>query len=176
MAHRVLRDSNRYFYRRTPPSSKASSTKILEKEKSTETFSKKVKLFDMGVKEQVEALNKMYDGKLEFGLDDFEKIVIRKVHNNFNVLDLPEIDNFSHRELIPYTTADNIITVKLPKTLSEIDARSSGWISLPERIFMWDTTVVDWEQFNERVHTSLSNLKLVVIQSSTGGKPKLIRF
>lgn len=176
MAHTKLRTVPKYYYRRTLPSSQASSTKILEKEKSTETFSKKVKLFGMNVKEQVEALNKMYEGKLEFGLDEFDKIVIRKVHNNYNVLDIPEIENLSHRELIPFTLAGNIITVKLPKTLRELDARSSGWISNPERIFMWDTTVVDWEQFSERVHGSYSNLKLVVIQSSTGGKTKLLKF
>lgn len=88
----------------------------------TESFNKKIKLMGIGIKEQCVSLNKLYNEKIKFALDNEEKIIIEKIDDSIRILELPECENIDFR--YTGTESNNIETLKLPKCLKEIDIHS----------------------------------------------------
>lgn len=135
------------------------------------------------MEEQVDMLNAMYKGRVTFGIYEsgtgwaregkIKGIQVVDYAKDVISIDLPDLDCYNVDNLIGFVSIKrHLSSIKLPRTITEIDL-GKGWCNSVNRIFTWDTTSIknDTRGFGGR-----GLLEMVVIQSTTGGKPKLIRF
>lgn len=155
---------------------------VVKKGKKEESFGVKAKMLQLSMEEQVEMLNKMYNGRVVFGIyesgtgwsrdEKVKGIQVIDWADNVISIDLPDLDCYNMDNLIGFVHMyKRLSSIKLPKTIVEIDL-SKGWCHNINRIYTWDTT-----SFKDNSCGSNNNiLEMVIIQSTTGGKPKIIRF
>lgn len=152
---------------------------------NSDSFARKSKLLGLSMEQQVELLNSNYKDKVEFVLNTDEwvdtptHINIRWINPDIRILELPEVDNLN----IGYVkisrnnedTLENILkgrklsTLKLPKSMKSIYWSTFAQFSGLTSLWIWDTTELKGEKH-------CSNIKMLVIQSTTGGKATVIKF
>ena len=104
------------------------------------TFEVKKKLLGLSVEKQVEFLNKLYDGILDFTLYNSGSVGIDLVDKSIRILELPDCDNID-ADCVNVYNCKELITLKFPKSLSKIDInRFRGRL---KNIWIWDTTEID---------------------------------
>lgn len=135
------------------------------------SFSKKARLLGIEIEEQVKMLNKLYNNKLEFFVDE-SSITLKLLDNTVNILEIPELEHLNTKRLMVYTN-HKLNTLKLPKSLKEVYFSipyNTGLIGI-HTIFMWDTTkIYNFEDFNRL------GVKMLIIQSTRGKKPLVYKF
>ena len=153
----------------------------------------KSSLFDMAVQEKVDILNNIYNGLLRFNVGGFtvyqlsrgldtDQIKLESIDKSIKILELPYIKELNY-EMLPIRNYSylfdkekdsEIVTVKLPKELPEIDLDNTSWLRMVQRVFIWDTTKFDIESIREHVGP-YSNEVMLVVQSANGRKPKVFK-
>ena len=150
----------------------------VRKTKSSEHFYAKCALMNVDINTQIEILNKMYDGKLHFivGKEPFsakETAMLDWVHDDIRILELPEVDNFEIGFVNSHNGSykpNNVGTLKLPKTMKSVRWNDLSQFHNLTSLWIWDTT----ELIGEKSY--FSSIKMLIVQSSTGGKTKVYRF
>lgn len=135
----------------------------------------------LGVELNTELLSKLYNNIIEFNYSENGLIQVCKVNEDLTSVELPDVplDPYnifaynslgfpSERErLYISSNKKTITTVKLPKSLEYINM-DSLWLGKIKRLWLYDTT-----EIIGNIHKL--NLEMIVILSSSGGKPKVIR-
>lgn len=128
----------------------------------------------------------MYEGNISFNIkclsdESMQKIYISHINDNLMCIELPEIDTFDFEDIFLFSihsitynlNKSKLVTVKLPKVAKSLRLRDAFWVTQIKRLFVWDTTELDFTGI-ENYRGSM--LEMIVVQSSTGGKPKIIKF
>lgn len=148
--------------------------------KSSENFGNKAKILGMTVEKQVEILNNTYKDKMSFRVvrDTYAEtepfIELDWVNPEIRILELPEVENLrigyikgSYFDNVDWRNIKyaNLGTIKLPRTVKEFRLRSLDHMPNLTSVWLWDSTEVNLEK------SFYSNIKMVVIQRTDGGKP-----
>lgn len=152
---------------------------ILKTNSTVNSFEKKARLLGLDIYKQAEMLTKMYEGKLEFRVNDENKIEIIVYSEDINVLEIPDIENLDTQYLLHKGIGlsrrvlfNSLKTIKLPKSFPELDLSRAQWLYYVDRIFMWDTTPIVGS-INDRLSYNMNKPLMIIVQSSTGGKSKI---
>lgn len=162
---------------------KSDYTYTLHKELG-DKFGVKVDLLNIGAEKQIELLNKMYDDTLEFAVtntsssfydDSIEYgIIVKNIKRNIMKIVLPETKALYMRDL--FFLSDlihmDVASVEIPKCISSIKLNDISWINGINRLFVHDTTEIDFNNFSKRIGSKLQ----MVIVTSDSGKSKIYRF
>lgn len=135
----------------------------------------------LGIEIKAELLSKLYNNIIEFKYSEDGLLQVYRVNEDITSIELPDVplspyDTFEYDALaFPHKTALNsfssgkiVTTVKLPKSLDYIEMRSL-WISKIKRLWLYDTTEIIGDVYS-------TSLEMIVILSSKGGKPKVIKI
>lgn len=149
-------------------------------------------LGNKAIEDKVNVLNNHYKGQIVFKVEqDYndnssKNIVIDSIDNTLDVLEIPYVEELSLRS-IPLFYRDklddvelmlrrnNLKVVKLPRELKEfiVGYNESRWLKQVNRLFLWDTTYLDISNLDLSFN---SELEMIIIQSTKGGRAKVFRF
>lgn len=164
---------------------------IIKDDGSIDRKFKKAKLIGKdSIQDKLDILNNHYKGDITWSLCEdlgISKIYIDELNPKIGVLEIPYFEELSlhsipvfYLDKNPYNgdfrlKRNNIVTVKLPKELPEIPLGigSCYWIRNINRLFMWDSTYIDFSKLNIG---SDDNLQMIIIQSTKGKKPQFVRY
>ena len=156
---------------------------MIQKDKKAESLGMKASIMGLSMDDTIDILNKMYNGTVLFHRaqsffgDRGQKISILNMKPDIFCLELPELDNIDFEDLFDFSEMSllktKLVSAKLPKAAKEFRVRNASWVHRVQRVFLWDTTELDFTNFEK--HKG-SKLEMIVIQSSTGGKPRIIKF
>lgn len=147
---------------------------MIKKDKRDENFASKASIIGLSIKEQVDMLNKIYNKSIEFELG-CNGIRISNIDENIFALELPENDNYDIENLIDisFVMRHNISSVKLPKTVKQVNLNRATWAKYIDRLFVWDDAEIIK---SDSIGYISSYLKMIVVVYSTGKKTKIYKF
>lgn len=144
----------------------------IRKNKKSDNFNNKAKILGLSLEKQVEILNKNYEGLMKFEItntfleSDKTSISLIDINENVRILELPEVENLIIH--IVSLQSNNVITLKLPKTMKQLAWWNLSSFRNLKNLWIWDDTVMIGEK------PLYSQVERVFIQSTTGGKTKVI--
>lgn len=165
---------------------KTSNNIVLNRTKQTESFGDKARLLQLDLHTQIDMLNKLYKGNVIFGyaessFSSAKGIVIKDIGEDVISIELPEVDGYNmdnllSLELIFGIHKRNLVSIKMPKCLKELEISPLyNWMRYINRIFVWDTTKVTFN-IDRGLSSDMGKLEMVAMLSSSGGKNKVIKL
>lgn len=157
----------------------ASTYVDVRKTRTSESFNVKSSLLGLDMETQVDNLNKLYDGKLKFKIGENlysrnKVIELCYVNENIRILELPEVDNLEIGYVNRYYnfkhSGNTVGTLKIPKTMKELRWSDISQFHNLTSLWVWDTTELIGEK------STWNNVKMLMVQSTKGGKTQVYRF
>lgn len=152
---------------------------VLGSTKKSESFGAKANLLQVGLDKQVEMLNAMYKDKVVFKVSygisgEVQGINIHSYAKDVISITLPETTEWDMDNLVEFSLSQHpLSSIKIPKCVEKIDI-TKPWARRISRIFLWDTTEVDYA--GRGFSGGSGDTEMVIIQSTTGGKPKIVKL
>lgn len=156
------------------------SDRVLRCDKRAETFEKKAKLLGLDLEQKCEMLSKLFNNKLEFNFkhtmwkDSGIEVIVKDA--SLISIELPDIEGYIQDDFITipldsqFRNTSQLASVRLPRSIKQIDISKAYWTRKIDRLFVYDTTrVVGTEN---RGGFGSSRLTVIVL-STTGGKNKI---
>lgn len=152
---------------------------VVNKEEANKV-SIKAAMLGVDVDKQIEALNKMYENKIELGKSHNtsygDTIQVVKTADNVIKLVLPENKNFDLQDLFPYLSFNNksLVSVELPRCIDTLRLRECRWVNRIERIFVHEGTVIDFDKFEKSLLCRLT--MIAVLPDDKNKKAKVYKI
>ncbi len=153
---------------------------------SGDTFDKKATMLGSSLEQQLDALNNLYRGKVEFCIESFydyempfetpdndrNKTVICIKHTNDDVhgLDLPECNYINYKRLFSEDYTGNVTLIRLPKCIDSINLRY-----LDPQVIYLQTLVIDESTCLDNFDEIKAKPSMLVIKRASGNN-KVLKF
>ena len=153
-------------------------------EVSRDNFGVKADMLGLSLEKQVEQLNRLYKDKLIFGIDEDiwtvreedrkTGIVVRNVLCDCHQLVLPSTSKYCMSSLIDAFSARNLTSIVVPSIVKEIKFKDCRWIGGLDRLFVYDTTELDFNGYSKGI---LDSINMVIVRPLNKlQKPKIYRL
>lgn len=164
---------------------KSISNGIIHSE-SGDNFGVKAEMMGLSLEKQVELLNNLYADTLKFeigsigdrGTKDYKRgIRISKVLVDYNQIVLPNtrallIEDVKDIADVIFSGESNSIVI--PESIPELKVGKASWIRYTTRVFMYDTTQLDFTDF---FSGPFDTLEMIIVKPLKKlAKPKIYRF
>lgn len=140
-------------------------------EPSGDNFGVKADMLGLSLEEQVEQLNRIYAGKILFGIGEDTRsvieenrkqgIVIKEILCDCHQLVLPSTSKYCMSSLMDVFSTRKLQSLVIPSSVKEIVFKDCHWIGRLNRLFVYDTTELDFNNFSK---TTLDNLNMIIIR------------
>lgn len=151
-----------------------------------DNFNAKTKLLGINIDKQVELLNELYKDQLEFCITKRRELINGDIKAKYNIevsisdkqeevgsIILPECELLNINSLFSIHNLLNhkVQSVIIPKCIKYIELSDIFWVKYIRRLFVWDTTELGFNDFNNSGYTKL---EMIIVKSSKN-KQKIYR-
>lgn len=150
---------------------------------SGDNFGVKADMLGLSIEKQVEQLNRIYKDQAIFDIvrgtdfntdEQYEGISVVEILGDYHQFVLPSTSKYYTNRMIDLLVVHKLSSVVIPSCVKSIEFRNCGWVSYIDRIFVYDTTDLDFSGFSKR---SLDRLNMVIVRPlKTLSKPRIYRL
>lgn len=150
---------------------------------SGDNFGVKADMLGLSIEKQVEQLNRIYKDQAIFDIvrgtdfntdEQYEGISVAKILGEYHQFVLPSTSKYYINSMIDSSVAYKLSSVVIPSCINSIEFRNCNWVRYIDRIFVYDTTDLDFRGFSKR---SLDKLSMVIVRPlKTLSKPRIYRL
>ena len=150
---------------------------------SGDNFGVKADMLGLSIEKQVEQLNRIYKDQAIFDIvrgtdfntdEQYEGISVVEILGEYHLFVLPSTSKYYINSMIDSSVAYKLSSVVIPSCINSIEFRNCNWVRYIDRIFVYDTTDLDFSGFSKR---SLDKLSMVIVRPlKTLSKPRIYRL
>ena len=150
---------------------------------SGDNFGVKADMLGLSIEKQVEQLNRIYKDQAIFDIvrgtdfntdEQYEGISVVEILGEYHQFVLPSTSKYYINSMIDSSVAYKLSSVVIPSCINSIEFRNCNWVRYIDRIFVYDTTDLDFSGFSKR---SLDKLSMVIVRPlKTLSKPRIYRL
>lgn len=150
---------------------------------SGDNFGVKADMLGLSIEKQVEQLNRIYKDQAIFDIvrgtdfntdEQYEGISVAEILGEYHQFVLPSTSKYYTNKMLDLSVAYKLSSVVIPSCVKSIKFRDCSWIKYIDRIFVYDTTDLDFSNFNKH---SLDNISMVIVRPlKILSKPKIYRL
>ena len=150
---------------------------------SGDNFGVKADMLGLSIEKQVEQLNRIYKDQAIFDIvrgtdfntdENYDGISVVKIIGDYHQFVLPSTSKYCIDRMIGSFEAYKLSSVVVPSCINRIVLRNCTWVRNIERLFIYDTTDLDFSGFSKH---SLDKLSMVIVRPlKTLSKPRIYRL
>lgn len=150
---------------------------------SGDNFGVKADMLGLSLEKQLEQLNRIYKDQAVFDIvrgtdfytdEKYEGISVVEILGEYHQFVLPSTSKYYINSMIDSSVAYKLSSVVIPSCINSIEFRNCNWVRYIDRIFVYDTTDLDFSGFSKR---SLDKLSMVIVRPlKTLSKPRIYRL
>lgn len=150
---------------------------------SGDNFGVKADMLGLSIEKQVEQLNRIYKDQAIFDIvrgtdfntdEQYEGISVAEILGEYHQFVLPSTSMYYIDRMIDLSVAHKLSSVVVPSCVNRIEFRNCNWVTYIDRLFVYDTTDLDFSGFSKH---SLDKLSMVIVRPlKTLSKPRIYRL